>query len=209
MYSERVEKLSFWLTFTNTTLTFFPMHIVGLVGMPRRVYTYPSGMGWSGYNLVESIGSYILAAGLILVMANLLVSLRRGEPAGPDPFGGATLEWSISSPPPPYNYPVIPKVSSPYPMWDAEDREEDARRLTRGDLVLDEGHETPSSTVLDAELQEVLEMPSDSWSPIVLAVAVSGVFAMLLLAHWVAAAVFGALALVILAGWHMVEPQEA
>jgi cytochrome c oxidase subunit I+III len=177
--------------------------------MPRRVYTYPSGMGWSGINLLETIGSYFLAAGLLLVVGNLLVSLRRGAPAGPDPFGGATLEWSVSSPPPPYNYPVIPKVSSPYPMWDEADREEDARRLTRGDLVLDEGHETPSSTVLDAELEEVLEMPSESWSPIVLAIAVSGIFAMLMFGHWISAAVFGGLALAVLAGWHTVEPREA
>jgi len=209
MYSEALGKLSFWLAFAGTTLTFFPMHIVGLFGMPRRVYTYPGGLGWSGYNLLESIGAYILALGLLTVAANLLISFFRGPPAGPNPFGGATLEWSVSSPPPAYNYPVIPTVTSPYPMWDEADREEDARKLTRGEMILDEGHETAATSVVDANLDEVLEMPSDSWAPVSLAVAVAGIFVMLLLGHWVVAAVFGGLALAVLARWHLVEPQEA
>ena len=94
-------------------------------------------------------------------------------------------------------------------MWDSEDREQDARKLTRGDMALDVGHETPASSFLDARFDEILEMPSESWSPILLAIAVSGIFVFLLLAHWVVAAVFGALALAVLAGWHLVEPQEA
>ena len=108
--------------FVGTLVTFFPMHILGLLGMPRRVYTYHAGMGWSFLNALESAGAYILAIGLLLILANLLVSYFRGAPAGNDPFGGDTLEWSTSSPPPPYNYAVIPTVTSPYPMWDEADR---------------------------------------------------------------------------------------
>jgi cytochrome c oxidase subunit 1/cytochrome c oxidase subunit I+III len=209
MYNERVGKASFWLAFTGTALTFFPMHIVGLLGMPRRVYTYPPGMGWSGYNLVESLGAYVLAAGLLLVVANLAVSLFRGAPAGNDPWGAGTLEWSTSSPPPEYNYAVIPHVSSPYPMWDREDREADTRRLARGEMVLDAGHETSTTTVLDAELDEVLEMPSHSWAPLTLAVALSGVFVMLLVRQWEAALVFLLGCALVLAAWHAKEPQAA
>jgi cytochrome c oxidase subunit 1/cytochrome c oxidase subunit I+III len=209
MYSETLGKLSFWLAFAGTTLTFFPMHIVGLFGMPRRVYTYPGGLGWSGYNLLESIGAYILALGLLTVAANLLISFFRGPPAGPNPFGGATLEWSVSSPPPSYNYPVIPTVTSPYPMWDAADREEDARKLARGEMILDEGHETPATSVVDANLDEVLEMPSDSPWPIVVALMMSGVFAMLLSGHLIAAWVFLGLLVLAVGAWHSVEPQEA
>jgi cytochrome c oxidase subunit 1/cytochrome c oxidase subunit I+III len=209
MYSEALGKLSFWLAFVGTALTFFPMHIVGLIGMPRRVYTYPGGLGWNAYNLVESIGAYILAFGLLTVAVNLAISYFRGTPAGPDPFGGATLEWSLPSPPRSYNFPVIPKVTSPYPMWDAADREEDARKLTRGEMTLEHGHETPATSVLEGKLDDVLEMPSESWAPIGLAVAVSGIFVMLLLGHWIVAASFGALALAVLARWHLVEPQEA
>jgi cytochrome c oxidase subunit 1/cytochrome c oxidase subunit I+III len=209
MYYERVGQTSFWMAFAGTMLTFFPMHIVGLLGMPRRVYTYPPGMGWSGYNLIESLGAYLLAAGLLLIVVNLAVSLFRGEPAGDDPWGAPTLEWATSSPPPDYNFAVIPHVSSPYAVWDREDREADARRLARGEMVFDAGHETSTTSVLDAELDEVLEMPSHSWAPIALALALSGVFVMLLVKHWEAALVFVFISALVLAAWHSHEPQEA
>jgi cytochrome c oxidase subunit I+III len=209
MYYERWGQASFWLSFAGMNLTFFPMHIVGLLGMPRRQYTYPADMGWTGLNLIESIGAYLLALGLLMVFVNLVVSRFRGELAERDPFGGSTLEWETSSPPPPYNYAVIPAVSSPYPMWDEEDREEDVRNLARGDKVLEQGHETPASTAVDAEWDEVLDMPSSSPWPLVLAVAISGIFAFVLLRQWIAAAVFVVATLVVLAAWHGKEPQEA
>src|SRR5436190_1792005 len=209
MYHERWGQASFWVSFAGMNLTFFPMHIVGLLGMPRRQYTYPGDLGWTGYNVVESIGAYLLAAGLLMVVANLVVSLFRGERAGPDPFGGATLEWATSSPPPAYNYAVIPKVSSPYPMWDAGDRDEDVANLAGGRMVLEQGHETPASTAVDAEWDEILDMPSSSPWPLVLAVAISGIFAFVLLEQWIAAAVFVVATLVVLAAWHGKEPAEA
>jgi cytochrome c oxidase subunit I+III len=209
MYYERWGQASFWVTFAGMNLTFFPMHIVGLLGMPRRQYTYPADLGWTGYNVIESIGAYLLAAGLLMVAANLVVSLFRGEAAGRDPFGGATLEWTTSSPPPAYNYAVIPKVSSPYPMWDAADRDEDVANLAGGRMVLERGHETPASTAVDADWDEVLDMPSSSPWPVVLAIAISGIFAFVLLKQWIAAAIFVVATLVVLAAWHGKEPQEA
>jgi cytochrome c oxidase subunit I+III len=209
MYYERLGQASFWVCFFGTLLLFFPMHILGLVGMPRRNYTYPPGLGWTGYNVVESIGGYILAIGLLMVAGNLLVSLFKGEASGPDPFGGDTLEWSTSSPPPAYNYAVIPKVSSPYAMWDKEDREADVDALARGDRTLQLGHETVTSTVVDAEWDEILDMPSDSPWPITLAAAVAGIFAMLLTGHLFVAAVFAAVGALALVRWHSWEPQEA
>jgi cytochrome c oxidase subunit I+III len=207
MYNERFGKLSFWVSFVGMNLTFFPMHIVGLLGMPRRQYTYPGDMGWNALNLIESIGAYVIALGLILIVANLVVSYRRGAPAGNDPFGGDTLEWSVSSPPPSYNFPVIPKVSSPYAMWDRKDRDDDAQRLAEGDLVLEEGHETPASSVLDAEWDEILDMPSQSWAPVVLALVLGLVFTMLLLQHYVTALACAGLVGLVLAAWHWKEPQ--
>ncbi|MFL5819200.1 MAG: cytochrome c oxidase subunit I [Solirubrobacteraceae bacterium] len=209
MYHEGVGQASFWLTFLGTTLTFFPMHIVGLLGMPRREYTYAAGLGWTGYNLIESIGAYLLASGLLLVVANLTVSRFRGAPAGNDPWCGDTLEWSTTSPPQPYNYAVIPRVTSPYAMWDREDREKDAERLAGGTDVLDEGHETAATTVLDAEWDEILDMPSDSPWPLALAAALSGMFVMLLIEHYVIAGIFAGLVMLALAAWHHREPQEA
>jgi cytochrome c oxidase subunit I+III len=208
MYHEGVAKASFWLAFVGTALTFFPMHMLGLLGMTRRIYTYPNGMGWGAYNLSETIGAFILTAGLLMIFANLAYSRFRGPAAGPDPFGGGTLEWSTTSPPPHYNFPVIPVVRSAYPNWDPEDREADRARLRRGELVFDEGHETPAATVVDAVPYEVLEMPSESPWPLVLSVCTAGLFVMLLVRHYVVAGVFALLALLVLAAWHWKEPEE-
>jgi cytochrome c oxidase subunit I+III len=181
---------------------------VGLLGMPRRNYTYPSGLGWDGYNLLESIGSYILTVGLLIMTVNLVVSLRRGARVGNDPWGGDTLEWAVSSPPPEYNFAVIPTVSSSYAMWDKDDREKDNARLSRGEMTLERGHETPASTVMDAVLDEVLEMPPHSiWPPLV-ALALSGVFAFLLIGHTLVAVAFAGLLVLTIFGWNNKEPQE-
>ncbi len=206
MYHERLGQVSFWLSFVGTWVTFFPMHIAGIDGMPRRIYTYPSSAGWTLVNLVESVGAYVLAAGLLLVIVNLLVSLRDGERVGADPWHGDTLEWATSSPPPPYNYAVIPTVSSPYPMWDERDRARDAQRLERGQGVLARGHETPASTVQDARLDEVLAMPPYSLWPPLVALTLAGLFAMLLLAHYLIAAGFAGASAAVLLAWHAREP---
>src|SRR5438105_7143433 len=209
LYHEGLGKLSFWLTFLGTSLTFFPMHILGLLGMPRRVYTYNAGLGWDAYNLSETVGAFALAAGLLLIFANLLWSRLHGPVSGSDPFFGGTLEWTTTSPPPHYNFAVIPKVTSPYPNWDSDDRAGDRPRLELGDLTLEAGHETPASTVVDGLLDEVLEMPSESVWPITLALCVTLVFVMLLFAHFAIAGLLSCLSLLSLAGWHAQEPQPA
>jgi cytochrome c oxidase subunit I+III len=209
MYHEGWGQASFWLTFVGMNVTFFPMHILGLDGMPRRVYTYAPGLGWTGLNLLESLGAYLLTAGLLAVVVNLAVSLFRGERAGNDPWEGDTLEWSTTSPPPQYNYAVIPTVSSPYAMWDRADREKDVERLARGEKVLEQGHETAASTAVDAEWDEILEMPSSSPWPPLLALAMAGMFAMLLLRQWLTAIIFVGLIFIVLATWLAKEPQEA
>jgi cytochrome c oxidase subunit 1/cytochrome c oxidase subunit I+III len=208
MYHEGVGKLSFWLTFVGTFVVFFPMHIVGILGMPRRNYTYPPGMGWSLLNFIESIGAFILAVGLVMIVINLAVSLFNGPDAGNDPFEGDTLEWSTTSPPPPYNYPVIPTVTSAYPMWDKDDRELDNQRLDRGEGLLELGHETPATTAQDAITDEILTMPSHSIWPPVSAVTLAGVFAMLLLQHYWIALGFLVLGGMTLIGWHSKEVHE-
>jgi cytochrome c oxidase subunit 1/cytochrome c oxidase subunit I+III len=209
LYNEPLGKLSFWVTFIGTGLTFFPMHIVGLLGMPRRVYTYPDNVGWHSYNLIESIGSYMIAVGLLMVVANLARSYFRGPPASADPWGGATLEWSTTSPPPEYNFAVIPTVSSAYPMWDPDDRVEDTRKLERGDLVLEDGHLTPATTVFDAQFDEVLDMPGESIWPFLGGLAMLLLFYMLLSGHVFVACGAAGLVLLTLVCWHWREPQES
>jgi cytochrome c oxidase subunit I+III len=197
MYHEGWAKISFWLTFWGTALTFFPMHVVGLLGMPRRVYTYPASMGWDAYNLAETIGAFVLTAGLVLIAVNLGVSCFRGVRVGPNPWNAPTLEWAAASPPEPYNFPVIPRVTSEYPLWDG---------LRTSGLVLDTGHEQPLSSVRDGTLGEVADMPQESGWPILVALALALMFTMLLTTHLVAAGIFAGVAAVCVGAWHWREP---
>ena len=209
MYIERPGQISFWLLFVGTNLLFFPMHVVGLEGMTRRVYTYPPGLGWDTPNLLETIGAYLTGLAILMLLANLVVSYFRGEPAGPDPWHGATLEWTIPSPPPEYNFAVIPKVSSAYANWDVADREEDAEKLRQGALVLDEGHEQTVSSAVDGRWSEVVTMPHDSPWPIVFATALSLVFTMLVIHRYVVALVMVGLVILATLAWHSQEPEAA
>jgi cytochrome c oxidase subunit 1/cytochrome c oxidase subunit I+III len=209
MYFELPGQISFWIIFAGTNLLFFPMHILGLYGMTRRRYTYPSGLGWGGYNLAETIGGYITTAGILLLLGNLVVSYLKGRQAGPDPWHGPTLEWTTTSPPPEYNYPVIPKVSSAYPNWDADDRREDRRKLADGVLVLDRGHEQVAVTPADGRLSEIVGMPHESPWPPLLALSLGLVFASLVIEKFAVAGLLLILSALCLLGWHSQEPQEA
>jgi cytochrome c oxidase subunit I len=120
MMSERLGRWSFWLIFSGFHLTFFPMHILGLWGMPRRVYTYQPELPWASLNLFVSISALILAGGFLVFFVNVVRSWRNGLPAGANPWGAATLEWATSSPPPPYNFRRIPVVSSLDPLTPEE-----------------------------------------------------------------------------------------
>ena len=116
--SEKIGSVNFWLWFIGFNLTFAPMHIVGLQGMPRRIYTYPEGMGWDLWNLIETIGSGLIAVATLVFLFNVVVSRRKGRhEAGSDPWDARTLEWSIPSPPPEYNFAEIPVVEHRDDFW--------------------------------------------------------------------------------------------
>jgi cytochrome c oxidase subunit 1 len=118
MLSEAVGKLQFVLMFIGFNLTFFPMHELGLAGMPRRIADYSSAAGWNDMNLLATIGGFIIAASMIPFLWNVFVSLRSGQPAGDDPWEANTLEWATSSPPPPYNFDHLPEIRSERPLFD-------------------------------------------------------------------------------------------
>jgi cytochrome c oxidase subunit I len=211
MYHERLGRLAFWLIFIGMNLTFFPMHLSGLLGMPRRVYTYTAGLGWELWNLLATIGSYILAAGLLLVAAGVVHALRRGKPAPDDPWGGESLEWATSSPPKPYNFAVLPRVHSLYPNWDSRTAASMGPEATE-DRVLADGRQTLFTSELDGRYERVVGMPEETYRPLVAAVGLLIIVVGLLFAWYWAAAAGGALFAGTLATWLWLPqrtPQEA
>jgi cytochrome c oxidase subunit I+III len=123
MLSERLGKWNFWLFFIGFNVAFFPMHILGLAGMPRRVYTYSADLGWESLNQLSSIGAFMIGISVLLFIVNVVRSLRAGAPAGDNPWGASTLEWATSSPPPPYNFMHVPVVTGREALWQPEPRQ--------------------------------------------------------------------------------------
>jgi len=124
--SDRIGKVQFWLTALGFALTFLPLYAVGILGMPRRVYTYAPDLGWNEINFVSSIGGFVLSVGFLLLFYNIIVSLRSGEVAGENPWDAWTLEWATSSPPPHGNFTRLPQIVGDRPLYDAEHGYEDA-----------------------------------------------------------------------------------
>ena len=185
MLSERLGRWNFWLFFVGTNVTFFPMHWLGLQGMPRRVYTYLEGMGWGPTNLAVSIGAAIIATSVIVFMVNVALSYRRGLLAGPNPWGADTLEWATASPPAPYNFARIPVVRARAPLW--HERLEwpvvQGLRTDRREVLV--------TTVLDAQPDYRHEDPKESIWPFVTALAIGLLFITLVFTPW--AVIYGTL----------------
>jgi cytochrome c oxidase subunit 1 len=129
LMDEKLGKIHFWLNFIGMNLTFFPMHFSGMLGMPRRIYTYDAGQGWDTFNLISSLGAYLLVVSTAIFAWNFLRSRKKGEIAGANPWGAGTLEWSLPSPVPEYNFATLPKVSSRYPLWEGNEDDAESARI--------------------------------------------------------------------------------
>jgi heme/copper-type cytochrome/quinol oxidase subunit 1 len=173
--NDRVGGWSFWTMFVGFTVAYFPMHLAGLAGMPRRIFTYPAGMGWDGLKLLSTAGAFVFGVGILLGLANLVVSARRGMLAGSNPWNADTLEWAVPSPPPPFNWLEVPTVRSRHPLWDGRGRSEFGDRSEQ-----DEGRATTATTSLEARLDGISKMPEDTLVPLLLALALTGCAAALL-----------------------------
>jgi len=165
LMNERWGKISFWVTFIGFQLAFFTMHILGVAGMPRRVYTYVSGLHWGWMNQVITVGAFIVALGILITIINFFWSRKHGAIAGNDPWHADTLEWSTESPPPPYGSLHIPTVISRHPLWDEHEEEEDPR----GECILDQGRLTLVTTPLDAQPLSIARIAKDTIKPLLAA----------------------------------------
>jgi cytochrome c oxidase subunit 1 len=199
MLDERLGKIHFWLTLVGFNVTFFPMHLLGLWGMPRRIYTYPSGMGWDEWNLLITVGAFFIAFATVIFLVNAFTSLRNGKPAGDDPWDGGTLEWATSSPPPPYNFATIPMVRARDPFW----------AVKRGDQ---HGHAAPhpvrggsEAAHADGHQEEHIHLPNPSYFPLVAAIGIFLFAAGFVYIGWALTIVGLVVLLVGIYGWAM-EP---
>ncbi|MEX1022003.1 MAG: cytochrome c oxidase subunit I [Dehalococcoidia bacterium] len=176
MYHEGLAQVTFWLFFIGFNTTFFVQHYLGLIGMPRRVYTYSEGLGWDVWNLVSSAGAYIIAVAVILMLVNLVRSLLAGPPAGDDPWEGDSLEWATPSPPPPYNFARLPVVHSRAALWgdDASGHareDESVRTFAIEDELRHGRREAVTTSILDAQPEAVVRLPADSIAPLLVALS--------------------------------------
>jgi cytochrome c oxidase subunit 1 len=175
--SETLGKWHFWTFVIGFNLTFFPMHWVGLLGMPRRVYTYAEELNLGGINLFMSISALLMAVGTLIFAWNILRSWRKGEKAGPNPWQAATLEWATTSPPPVFNFARLPEVRSRNPLWDNPD-EYDAAVYTEpeGGVHMPNPSFWPLITAAGAAGTLMLFMADIWWLPLI-GVAVTAIAA--------------------------------
>ncbi|MBK32029.1 MAG: cytochrome c oxidase subunit I [Chloroflexi bacterium] len=183
--SETLGKWSFWIMFAGMNLTFFPMHFLGVSGMPRRIYTYDEGFGWEAWNMAATIGSYLIAVSVLIFLVNFFRTMRQ-EPSAPDnPWDGSTLEWATSSPPPEHDFDVVPEVHSYTPLW------------TNRDMGI-APPEVPENNHI--------HLPPPSYMPLILAIGI-GVLAVGLLSHLALVGIGVAVAIYGIWGWTL-EPTE-
>jgi cytochrome c oxidase subunit I+III len=213
MPSERWGKVGFWITLVGFHVTFFGQHILGLIGMPRRVYTFPAGLGWELHNLISTVGAVVLAVGFAVAMGTLVVGALRGPAAGPNPWGSGSLEWATQSPPAPYNFQHLPIADSPDPLWDEPPPEPDApAHAAYHEILADpdaDERRIAVTTLLDANPEHITTLPTHSLWPLGLAAAVSLLLFAVLVDALVVGVVGAGATIVCLFGWGFDRQDES
>jgi cytochrome c oxidase subunit I+III len=210
MLDERLGKINFWLMFVGVNVAFWPMHQVGLMGMPRRVWTYEAGLGWDLLNLISTIGVLIIFPGIGVFIWNVIRSYRKGAVAGPNPWGADTLEWALPSPPKQHSWTELPIVRSRHPLWDQERLDEGDPELVRFVKGIGQWPLRWRAAVVigtaDARPVEIFRVANPSIWPLVAAVGVVLIFvAELVKLRW--GALVGALIIIVaVIRWNWPQP---
>lgn len=200
MLNETMGKVNFWLFFIGVNVTFFPMHQLGLEGMPRRIYTYPASTGWATLNFISTIGAYMVAASVALFAVNAVLSWKKGKLAGPNPWDAPGLEWGMPSPPPPYTFLLQPVVHGRSPLWEpGEPSVVTGLHTDRREKLI--------TTVLDATPQYRQDSPEGSIWPFAMAMCMAVLFIGSIFSPYF---VLGGLGLAVIAGagWARVGPAD-
>ena len=188
MPSERLGRWGFWLFFGGFNITFLIMHWTGLLGMPRRVYTYETGLGWDLPNLISSVGSFIMAIGVATLLLDFVLHFRFGRRAPQNPWQADTLEWATSLPPSPYNFASLPRIEDRHPLWTRPDLPQSIARGEHSLATADHGRrETWGTDALTGRPSEIIHLPGNSLLPFIAALCI-GVVCISLLAkgYWIA-----------------------
>ncbi len=198
LLDERLGKLHFWLMFLGMNLAFGPMHLLGISGMPRRTYTYPPGMGWEFWNMVVTIGAFVIALAVLVFIYNAVHSLKHGQIAGNDPWDGRTLEWTIPSPPPEYNFAVIPTAIGRDTFWLQK-----YGAAGHWPAHASAGRSNPGHD--HAEAHEDIHMPKPSYYPVIFALGITVALGAMIFYAWPVVAVGVLITLLGVYGWAL-EP---
>jgi cytochrome c oxidase subunit I+III len=202
MLSPRLGKIAFWLMFIGFNVAFLPMHFTGLRGMPRRVFTYPEGFGWEWLNLVSTTGAFVFAAGVAVIVVDVVRAVYRPASRERNPWNAGTLEWLMPRPQKPWQTRTVPPVTSRYPLWADPElaRKTDDARFYLPDA--EEGkRETLITTTLDGEPVQCLRLPGNSFKPMVAAIFIGGSFILTTFHFYWSALVSGVIGVAVILWW--------
>lgn len=202
MPSEKLGRWGFWLTFIGFNATFFLMHLTGLLGMPRRVYTFSGGLGWDWLNLLSSVGGFVMSAGIAMIIIDVVLHIRFGRKAPLNPWKSDTLEWATGTPPTSYNFASIPTLDNRHPLWQNPDLPHSIARGEHGLSSIDHGRrEIYGVDAISGKMKEVIHLPGNSWWPLICASLLAVICVSLLVRAYPVAVITAVITAVALLRW--------